>query len=296
MIRVPSDDHLLELANGRTIGYATWGDPEGTPVFFAHGTPGSRWVRCPSLDDPAWLSQRRLRFIGVDRPGYGYSGPRPEAGLLDCAEDFVRVADRLGIECFSAIGFSGGGPYALALRALVPERVEGVAVVSGLGMLDRPEALEGMDEANAADFEMARESPEVLATEIEEAAREVRENSWGTVSEISEELPEVDRLMLERPDAQALFFGPSQEAVRQGALGWVDDHLRFVRPWPFRLDGIVGVDVRFYHGEDDVLVPAQHAKHLAERIPGSRLQLYPGEGHFSIDSHIKEIVEVLLAP
>jgi pimeloyl-ACP methyl ester carboxylesterase len=296
VIRVPSDDHLLELANGRTIGYATWGDPEGTPVFFAHGTPGSRWVCYPSLDDPAWLSQRRLRFIGVDRPGYGYSGPRPEAGLLDCAEDFVRVADRLGIECFSAIGFSGGGPYALALRALVPERVEGVAVVSGLGMLDRPGAFEGMDEANAADFEMARESPEVLATEIEEAAREVRENSWGNVSEISEELPEVDRLMLERPSAQALFFGPSQEAVRQGAAGWVDDHLRFVRPWPFRLDGIVGVDIRFYHGEDDVLVPAQHAKHLAERIPGSRLHLYPGEGHFSIDRHIKEIVEALLAP
>jgi pimeloyl-ACP methyl ester carboxylesterase len=97
VVRVPSDDHLLELGDGRTIGYATWGDPEGTPVFFAHGTPGSRLVRCPSLDDPAWLSQRRLRFIGVDRPAYGYSCPRPEAGLLDCAEDFVRVADRLGI-------------------------------------------------------------------------------------------------------------------------------------------------------------------------------------------------------
>ena len=296
MVRVPSDDHLLELDDGRTIGYATWGDPEGTLVFFAHGTPGSRRVRCPSLDDPAWLTQRRLRFIGVDRPGYGNSGPRPEAGLLDCAEDFVRVADRLSIERFSAIGFSGGGPYAIALGALVPERVEGLAVVSGLGMLDRPEALKEMDEANAADFEMARESPEVLATELDEAARDLRENSWGNVSEISDELPEGDRRILEQPDAQAFFFGPSQEAVRQGASGWVDDHLRFVRPWPFRLDGIVGVDVRFYHGEDDVLVPAHHAKHLAERIPGSRLQLYPGEGHFSIDRHIKQIVETLIAP
>jgi pimeloyl-ACP methyl ester carboxylesterase len=283
VVRVPSDDHLLE--HGPTIGYATWGHPEGAPVFFAHGTPGSRRVRCPSLDDPAWLSQRRLRFIGVDRPGYGYSCPRPEASLLDCAEDFVRVADRLGIERFSAIGFSGGGPYALALGALVRERVGSVAVVSGLGMLDRPDAFEGMDEANAADFEMAEQSPEVLATELDEAAREVRENSWGNVSEISEKLPEGDRRILERPDAQAFFFGPSQEAVRQGASGWVDDHLRFVRSWPFRLDRIVGVDVRFYHGEDDVLVPAHHAKHLAERIPGSRLQLYPGEGHFSIDRH-----------
>ena len=296
MVRVPGDDHQLELEDGRTIGYATWGEPGGTPVFFAHGTPGSRWVRFPSLDHPAWLGRWRLRFIGVDRPGYGYSGPRHDAGLLECAEDIVRVADRLGIERFSAIGFSGGGPYAIALGALVPGRLRGVAVVSGLGMLDRPEALEGMDEANAVDFEMARESPEILATEIEEAAREVRENSWGNVSEISEELPEGDRRILERPDAQALFFGPSQEAVRQGASGWVDDHLRFVRPWPFRLDGIVGTEMRFYHGEDDVLVPAQHAKHLAEGIAGSRLQLYPGEGHFSIDRYMKGIVETLLAP
>jgi pimeloyl-ACP methyl ester carboxylesterase len=291
----PTDDHRLELNGGRTVGYAVWGDPQGTPVFFAHGTPGSRRARCPSLDDPGWLSQRRLRFVGVDRPGYGHSDPWPKATLLDCAEDFVRVADRLGLERFSAIGFSGGGPYAIALGALVPERIGGVAVVSGLGTLDRPDAFEGMDEVNAADFEMARESPDDLAIELDEAARAIREGSWGSVSETSEELPEVDRRMLERPDAQILFFGPSQEAVRQGATGWVDDHLRLVRPWPFRLGEVGGVDVRIYHGEADVLVPAHHAKHLAEGIPGSRLQLYPGEGHFSIDRHIKEITQDLLA-
>jgi len=293
--RVLIDDHRLQLDDGRTVGYATWGDFEGTPVFFAHGTPGSRLVRFPSLDDPEWLHGRRLRFIGVDRPGYGYSDPWREASLLDCAGDFVRVADFLGIEHFSALGFSGGGPYAIALGALVPGRVRSVAVVGGLGMLDRPDAFEGMDEENVADFEMARQSPERLAAEIDAAAREVRENSWGTVSEISEKLPECDRQILDRPEAQTLFFGPSQEAVRQGASGWIDDHLRFVWPWPFRLDELVGVDVRIYHGEADVLVPAQHAKHLAERMPGSRLQLYPGEGHFSIDRHAKEIAETLRA-
>jgi len=288
------DDHRLEFDGGRTIGYATWGDPEGTPMFFAHGTPRSRRARCPSLDDPGWLARRRPRFIGVDRPGYGYSDPWPEASLLDCAGDFVRVADRLGPERFAVIGFSGGGPYAVALGALVPGRVGGVAVVSGLGALDRPDAFEGMSEGNVADFEMAMESPDDLAAEIGEAARAIREGSWGSVSEVSEELPGVDRRMLERPDAQTLFFGPPQEAVRQGVAGWVDDHLRLARPWPFRLGDVGGVDVRIYHGEADVLVPAHHAKRLAEGIPGSRLRLYPGEGHFSIDGHIKEIVQDLL--
>ena len=75
MVRVPSDDHLLELDDRRTVGYATWGDPKGTPVFIGHGTPGSRLDRYPGLDDPGWVRGRRVRFVGVDRPGYGSSDP-----------------------------------------------------------------------------------------------------------------------------------------------------------------------------------------------------------------------------
>jgi pimeloyl-ACP methyl ester carboxylesterase len=82
-----------------------------------------------------------------------------------------------------------------------------------------------------------------------------------------------------------------QESVRQGATGWVDDNLRLARPWPFRLQD-VEIEVRFHHGEADLLAPPHQ---FAERIPGSRLRLYPGEGHLSIGNHIKEIVEALLA-
>ena len=104
----------------------------------------------------------------------------------------------------------------------------------------------------------------------------------------------MDLRILDHPEAQTYFFGPSEEVVRQGAAGWIDDLLCLVNPWPFQLGEIVGVDVLIYHGEADVLVPAQHAKHLAEGISGSSLRLYRGEGHFSIDRYIKEIVEALL--
>ena len=73
MVRVPGNDHLLELEDGRTVGYATWGDADGWPVFIGHGTPGSRLDRYAPLDDPEWVHRRRVRFVGVDRPGYGYS-------------------------------------------------------------------------------------------------------------------------------------------------------------------------------------------------------------------------------
>jgi pimeloyl-ACP methyl ester carboxylesterase len=279
VVHVPSEDHLLELDDGRTIGYATWGDPDGTPVFIGHGTPGSRLDRYAGIDDPEWVRRRRVLFVGVDRPGYGHSDPWPEANLLECAGDFVRVADNFGLERFWALGVSGGAPYVIALGALAPECVVRIAVVSGADI--------GLDEG---------ETPEELATELGEEARMLREDpeEWyaGFVAEVSE----VDRRVLERPEVRTIAIGMFQEAVRQGAVGWVDDVLRLGRPWPFRLDE-VGVDVRFHHGEDDTNAPPQRAKVLAERIPVSRLRLYPGEGHISIlDRPIKEIVETLLAP
>ena len=279
MVRVPSDDQLLELDDGRTVGYSTWGDPEGRPVFIGHGTPGSRLDRYAAIDDPEWVRRQRVRFIGVDRPGYGYSDPWSEGSLLDCAGDFLRVADDLGLERFAALGASGGGPYVIALGALAPERVVRIAVVSGADI--------GQDE---------EETAEELAAELGEEARMLREDpdEWyvGFVAEVTE----VDSRVLERPEVRAITIGMFQEAVRQGAVGWVDDVLRLGRPWPFRLDEVV-VDVRFHHGEDDTNVPPQHAKELAERIPGSRLLMYPGEGHISVfDNPIKGIVETLLAP
>jgi pimeloyl-ACP methyl ester carboxylesterase len=248
-------------------------------VFIGHGMPGSRLDRYAGLDDPEWVRRRRLRFIGVDRPGYGYSDPWPEANMLDCAGDFVRVADDLGLGRFAALGVSGGAPYVIALGALVPERVGRVAVVRVADI--------GLDE---------EESPEGLAADLGEEARMLREDPDEWYAEFCAEVPEVDRRVLERPEVRAFAIEMVQEAVRQGAVGWVDDVLRQERPWPFRLDEI-GAEVRFHHGEDDTLASPQHAKKLAEGIPGSRLRLYPGEGHISIlDRPIKEIVETLLAP
>src|SRR3712207_5322272 len=198
MTRTPADEHQLELADGRTIGYATWGDPEGTPVFIGHGTPGSRLDRYAALDDPEGVSRWRERFIGVDRPGYGYSDPWPEASLLDCAGDFVRVADDLGLERFVALGVSGGAPYVIALGALAPERVVRVAVVCGADV--------GMDE---------EETPEELAADLGEEARMLREDPDGWYAGFMAEVTEVDRRVLERPEVRAIAIEMFQEAVRQ---------------------------------------------------------------------------------
>ena len=146
-------------------------------MLFGHGTPGSRRDRYYLASTAEWLLRPRVCFIGVDRPGYGYSDPWPEASLLDCAGDLARVAEHLGLERFWALGTSGGGPYVLALGALEPERVRGVAIICGVGPVDdRPDALEGMSEGNVAEFTMAMESPRELAAALGDAARTLRDD------------------------------------------------------------------------------------------------------------------------
>jgi pimeloyl-ACP methyl ester carboxylesterase len=293
--RARIEDHRLEIEDGHTIGYATWGVPGGTPVLICHGTPGSRRDRYPLLEDEGWLQRRGVRFVGVDRPGYGDSDPRSDAGLAECAGLYLRVADTLGIEDFSVFGVSGGGPHAIALGALAPARVGRVAVVAGLGTLDRPDALEGMGEANVEEFGMAKESPDELQTALEEEARALRDDPEAAIDALFSAFSEVERRALEDPELRRILQETAEVATRQGAAGWVEDDLRFVRPWPFTLEE-VAVEVFLYHGEEDVLVPAQHARALAEKLPEGRLRSYPGEGHFSMKDHMEEVFDDLLGP
>ena len=48
------------------------------------------------------------------------------------ADDLAQLADSLGVRQFFVVGVSGGGPYAYAAVALLPERVQGVMTISTL--------------------------------------------------------------------------------------------------------------------------------------------------------------------
>src|SRR6185437_6876008 len=114
------EDQTIELAGGRTVGFADYGSPGATAVLWCHGGPGSRL-------EPAYLrrvaSEAGLRIIGIDRPGYGLSTPQPGRTIAGWVPEALAVADHLGIGPFAAVGISTGGAYALALAALAPERV-----------------------------------------------------------------------------------------------------------------------------------------------------------------------------
>jgi pimeloyl-ACP methyl ester carboxylesterase len=121
----------IELPGGRTVGFATYGSEGGVRVIWCHGGPGCR-LDSGHLDVEATGAD--LLLVGIDRPGYGKSTPFPGRTLSDWVPDALAVADELGIDKFIAIGVSTGGAYALALAALLPDRV--LAAVACCSMTD----------------------------------------------------------------------------------------------------------------------------------------------------------------
>jgi len=139
--RATVNESDLELSDGRRLHvYDTraGGDDTRLTVFWQHGTANLGEPPEPLLPSAA---QRGIRWVSHDRPGYGGSTPHPGRDVASAAADAATIADALGIGQFAVMGHSGGGPYALAFAALLPERVLGVACISGLA----PFGAEGLD-------------------------------------------------------------------------------------------------------------------------------------------------------
>lgn len=122
----------LGLPDGRTVhGYDAGGD--GSVVLWQHGTPNVGAPPQPLLAPAAELG---LRWVSLDRPGYGGSSPHPGRTVAEAATDAIAVVDALGVDRFAVMGYSGGGPHALAVGALATARVSAVAALSPLAPID----------------------------------------------------------------------------------------------------------------------------------------------------------------
>jgi pimeloyl-ACP methyl ester carboxylesterase len=139
METTPRVDNLIALPDGRSLAYAEFGDPDGRPVLFFHGTPGYRLN--PWIAD-AELRSLGVRLIALDRPGVGRSTARPHRRLLDWPDDVQTVTDALGLERFAVVGFSNGGPHAAACAHKLGRRVSGTALVAPMPPLDEPGAVQ----------------------------------------------------------------------------------------------------------------------------------------------------------
>ncbi len=288
-----SSPELLEsvkLSDGRSLSFARFGDPSGKPVFYFHGFPGSRLE--PQSNHDAFL-KAGIQLLALDRPGIGHSTRKNKRKLLDWPDDVVEVAKILKLEKFSILGVSGGGPYALACARAIPGYLNKVTVACGLGPIDAPNATSGMMLSNRVLFRYGKFFPPVLHLSTFLMVRQLSSKPAKGLKKFVEGLPEPDRLVLSKTDAQDFVAASAVEGVRQGSGPLLEEIGIYSRSWGFKLEDL-NVPVSLFQGEVDIDVPASMARHQASLIPDCEINLYPNDGHFSLlVNHIDEIIASL---
>jgi pimeloyl-ACP methyl ester carboxylesterase len=284
--------NTVRLDDGRSIGFADGGDPDGTPVLHLHGTPGSR-LTFDFADGPARAVG--VRVIAPDRPGIGLSSAKPAYSLTDVADDIGTLADALELERFGIVAWSGGGPYALAAAARLGDRLSAVAIVAGAGLLDTRAARKGMSALDRAGWLLSMYVPALGAPLLGSAMRWSLKHPANATKSFAAKLPRVEMELLAAlpPEVEGPILG-SAEAGRQGGRGIVDDYRAISQPWTFAPED-VRVPVHFWHGDDDRYVPLRVSEELAARVPDARLTVVPGSGHLIALSHAEAILADLLA-
>jgi len=282
----PRIDGALSLGDGRTLGYAEYGDPDGDPGFYFHGHPGSR-LEAQLAHEAA--VEKGTRIIALDRPGYGISDFQRGRRILDWPTDVAGAADKLGIQEFSVLGASGGGPYALACGYAIPKRLTKVGVVSGVGSYSAPHATDGMRWQNRVGFQLGARLPFLARLIMWSMARQVRRSPERVVEAVAQAMSGADAETVRRPEVRRVLAGVISEAFRQGHRGAALDVVLLGRPWGFELSE-VAAPVFLWQGELDVLVTPAMARHQAEHIPDCRSRFFAGEGHLLVIAHMAEIL------
>jgi pimeloyl-ACP methyl ester carboxylesterase len=285
----PVTDTVIRLKDGRGLGVAEFGDPAGAPLFYFHGFPSCRLE--PGIDHEA-AARHGIRLIAMDRPGIGNSDPAPRGTVARNVNDVTAAADALGIDRFAVAGGSGGGPYALACARKFPERLTSATVISGFGRLARPGTTKGMRLENRLSFKAAARFGLAGRLAMWSMARTVEKDPDKVVRQVAKAMGGRDAGTIMDPVTFGALRETLVESFRAGTAGQVDDMLRIVRPWRFRVENI-RMPVTLWHGLDDRLVPEAMARDLAEAIPDCRAHFVPGEGHLLAIHCVDEIFESL---
>ena len=285
IIRAAGERQLEALASGPTGGLT---------LVLHNGTPAGL-MAAPGI--AAAAAERGLRLVLYARPGYESSTPVPGRRVGDAAADLAAVLDALGTAEFVTVGWSGGGPHALACAALLSGRCLAAATMAGVAPY-QAEGLDwsqGMGSENLAEFQAALAGSEALTKFLEPAAREMAALTGAdVVAGLGDLASAADKAAVtgEFADYLAASF---RAAVAAGVAGWRDDDLAFVTDWDFTMADVdAGAPVAVWQGDQDMMVPWSHGHWLATHIPGARAHLLPGEGHLTLVRTFGAILDDLL--
>ncbi len=227
------------------------------------------------------LAAEPFRTLAVSRPGYSVSDRKTGRRVVDAYADHKEILDQFNVKHFVSIGWSGGGPHALAMS--LDSRCRGIITLAGVAQYGQRDLnfLEGMGEENREEFGEAlkgeaplREWMNANALAFKDVSgNEIREAFGGLIGDADKEV-----LAGEYADDMAAAM---RRGLGHGFDGWIDDDLAFTQNWGFDI-GHISAPVQLWQGDDDFMVPHSHSLWLASKIPTAQVKFTSGEGHISL--------------
>jgi pimeloyl-ACP methyl ester carboxylesterase len=282
----PAVDRIVRLLDGRSVGYAQYGQPDGFPIVNAHGGLACR-LDVAAAD--AIATAAGIRLISPDRPGVGRSDPQPGRTVNDWAHDVAGLLDLIDVDRFAVMGWSMGGQYAAAVGHALPNRVTRVAIIAGALPLTEPGVFDELPAMDRALTRVSQRAPLLAAQwfRIMGFAAGAAPTLYGRLA--ARELGPDDGAVLHDEGFPA-FARMTREALRQPA-GAVEEYRAWMRPWGFAPEELtVAVDV--WAGKGDQLVDESWPQRLASRIPNATLNIRDG-GHFMAHLYYRGIFDAL---
>ena len=272
------ETRLLRLEDGRDLAFMEWGDPDGFPVFYFHGTPSSR-LEGAFADQAA--RRNGIRLIATDRPGFGRSSFQERRRFIDWPQDVCALANDLQIDAFGVAGHSGGGPHLFACGAFIPPaRLKFVGALGPWGPVSTPEIRSSLNPLDRVFASVARRMPpwmmRVAFAPLGWSAR-----NWQRLffSIMKSAVSPADRRVMENEDFLRIFRAVEAEAFRQGGRGAAHEALIAYQDWGFGIDA-VGVPTHIWLGAEDIFVSNAMGRHVQRTIPGVDFHWVSGAGHF----------------
>ena len=278
----------IPLKGNRKLGFLECGDPNGYPVLYFQGFPGSR---LHALDFDMIAKQSGCHLIGVDRPGQGLSTFNQYT--LSCwVNDIKTLLHQLNIDKVSIIAHSGGAPFALSCANQLPDKIRHIALVSPLAPTTTAEAKKGMMMGyriiNALTLNVPGFAYLLMAIQRYLILRP------NVFKKVIKQMPKEDQIIVEDLEAQTKALDSLTEAFKQGIRGAAYEFRIILKKWPFRLDEI-NTPISIWHGEKDKQVPLSLIKVFSSSLPHSAIHSFQEEAHLStLYNHIEEIFDVII--
>jgi pimeloyl-ACP methyl ester carboxylesterase len=285
----PRPDLTVTLPDGRLLGYAEYGDPTGVPIFGLHGTPGSRLMF--GLAHPIAL-ELGIRLVAPERPGFGISTYQPGRTLASYAFDIADFADALGIQRFAVAGISGGGPYATACAAFLPDRVSALGLVSPVGPMAGEEKPPSIGKGHYFAFRVTPRMPPLLAAAFVFGRYAFLYAPNAIYGFIMGRASPSDWKILSRGEVRRNLLQGVAEGCRPGIGAGMQEMGIFSRPWNVPFQAITAPTF-LWQGMADRNVSVAASLSLAELVPNCRTRRIENAGHYWIFDNIAEVLQTL---